>query len=474
MNTRTRFLRSVCAVGVLCVSCAAVAAPLRRPNVIVVMADDLGYADVGFQGCEDIPTPHLDSIAANGVRFTNGYVSYPVCGPSRAGFMTGRYQQRFGFERNPQYKTDDLNMGLPLSEKTIADVLKTAGYRSGIIGKWHLGAHPKLHPLNRGFDFFFGHLGGGHQYFPKELTIRDSYAARNENESYRTWILRDHEPVKISKYLTDEFSDEAVRFVERNRDKPFFLFLSYNAPHGPLQATEEYLARFPDIKDRKRKTYAAMVSALDDGVGRLLAKLGELELTDQTLLFFLSDNGGPVGKNGSNNRPLRGGKSDVWEGGIRVPFAVQWPGTIPQGVTYDHPVISLDICATAVEVAGASAARKGYLDGVNLIPFLTGESADPAHRTITIRKFDQSRFAVRRDNHKLVIPWKGGPPQLYDLSADIAETKNLAASRPEVVAMLEQVRTRWDATLIEPRFLGLIHTPEWQKRMKRNRKGTKK
>ena len=224
-----------------------------KPNLIVIMADDLGYADVGFNGSKDILTPNIDQIAENGVKFTNGYTSYSVCGPSRAGFITGRYGQRFGFERNPQYRVDNPNMGLPKTEKTIAEHLKTVGYTSGIIGKWHLGAHKSNHPLNRGFDEFFGHLGGGHTYFPKNLVLKDSYftgdhiqipneegggktwKAGAEIASYRTWIMRDHEPVKTEKYLTEEFSDEAVRFVERNKEQPCFLFLSYNAPHTPMQ-----------------------------------------------------------------------------------------------------------------------------------------------------------------------------------------------------------------------------------------------
>jgi arylsulfatase A-like enzyme len=217
-----------------------------KPNLIVVMCDDLGYADVGFNGCKEIPTPHIDSIAANGVRFSDAYVAYPVCGPSRAAFLTGRYGQRFGFERNPQYLPSDPNMGLPKEEKTIAERLKPVGYKSGIVGKWHMGAHLESHhPLNRGFDYFYGHLGGGHRFLPEELTLKDSYNITGENDSYRTWILKNHEPVPPKKYLTDEFSDEAVAFVERNQKDPFFLFLSYNAPHLPLQATDKYLGPIP-------------------------------------------------------------------------------------------------------------------------------------------------------------------------------------------------------------------------------------
>jgi arylsulfatase A-like enzyme len=448
-------------------SLAAVAAPADTPNLIVVMCDDLGYADVGFNGCRDIRTPNIDRIARNGVRCTSGYVSYPVCGPSRAGFMTGRYQQRFGFERNPQYRPQDPNMGLPKEERTFGETLKPIGYTSGIIGKWHLGAHPSNHPLNRGFDFFYGHLGGGHQYFPEELTIQNSYEAKNESESYRTWILRNHEPVPPTRYLTEEFSQAALEFITKNKDAPFFLFLSYNAPHGPLQATEEYLSRFPDIKDTKRKTYAAMVSAVDDGVGALLDKLEELELDDDTLVFFLSDNGGPETKNASDNGVLRGGKSDAWEGGFRVPFAVQWKGRLPAGVDYDAPVSSLDILATITELAGAPTEAERPLDGVNIIPYLAGETADVPHATIYLRKFDQNKYAVRQGEFKMIIPWKGGAPQLYNLQEDIGEEQDIANMHAATVQALDRVRLTWDSELIEPRFLGLIHTPEWQAKQRK-------
>jgi len=456
-NVNQRLCLLVLLVGLTAICSAAV----RPPNLIVIMADDMGYADVGFNGCKDIPTPNIDRIAKNGVHFTSGYVCYSVCGPSRAAFMTGRYGQRFGFERNPQYRPDDPNMGLPKEEKTFGDVLGPVGYTTGVIGKWHLGAHPSNHPLNRGFDFFYGHLGGGHRYFPEELTIRDSYSATNENESYRTWILRNHEPDPPKKYLTDAFSDEAVAFVERNRDHPFFLFLAYNAPHGPLQATEKYLARFPGIKNEKRRTYAAMVSALDDGVGRVLDKLEQLKLTEKTMVFFLSDNGGPEEKNGSDNGPLRGGKGSTWEGGFRVPFAMQWPGTIPAGIQYDHPVSSLDIMATIVELSGAKTDPERPLDGVNLIPYLTGVKKGVPHKAIYLRKFDNQKYTVRCGDYKLHTGWEGANPQLYNLVEDIGEQHNIADQYPEKVQQLEMLRRQWDAELVEPRFLGLIHTPEW-------------
>ena len=310
----------------------------------------------------------------------------------------------------------------------------------------------------------FGHLGGGHHYFPEQLTIKESHAAKDEKESYKTWIMRNHEPVQTTKYLTDEFSDEAVGFLERNKDKPFFLFLSYNAPHTPLQATEKYLKRFPGIKNKKRRTYAAMVSAMDDGIGRVLAKLKELELEKDTMIFFLSDNGGPENKNASDNGPLRGQKSDVWEGGFRVPFAVKWFGRLPSGVTYNHPVSALDIFATATALAKAPSDPERPLDGVNLVPYLTGENSGVPHEAIFLRKFDQQRYAVRCGDYKLVLPGTGKKPVLFNLAQDIGETKNIHPSAPEKAQELEALRRQWDAELIEPRFLGLIHTEAWKKK----------
>lgn len=458
--------KSIFALTLTALAGSLVAAERTPPNLVLILADDLGYADVGFNGCSDIPTPHIDSIASQGARLTSAYVTYSVCGPSRAGLITGRYPQRFGFERNPQYRPDDPNMGVPLSEQTIADVLVKAGYTSGIVGKWHLGAHPDLHPLNRGFDFFYGHLGGGHRYFPDELTIKDSYAAKDEEESYRTWILRDHEPVKVDKYLTDAFSDAAIEFIDNSRDKPFFLFLSYNAPHTPMQATDEYLARFPDIKDPKRRTYAAMVSAMDDGVGRVLARLGELGLDDNTLVIFLSDNGGPTQANASRNTPLRGAKSDVWEGGWRVPFALRWTGKIPAGIHYDEPVSSLDILATIADLADAPIDPERPLDGVNLIPFLKEEADAKPHKAVYLRKFDQQAYAVRMGNFKLVIPGKDKGPLLFDLRRDIAEKKNIITFKPKIAGQIDTLRLDWDAQLMEPRFLGLIHSESWKNRKK--------
>jgi len=432
----------------------------ESPNLIVIMTDDLGYADVGFNGCADIPTPNIDRIANNGIKFTNGYVAYSVCSPSRAGFITGRYGQRFGYERNAQYQPGDSLMGLPQDEATLAEVLAVCGYKSGIIGKWHLGAHISNHPLNRGFDEFFGHLGGGHSYFPENLTIEDSYSIHTERESYRTYILRNFEPVKTTGYLTDEFSNEALRFVEKYREEPFFLFLSYNAPHGPLEATEKYLARFATMDDGKRKTYAAMVSAVDDGVGALLDMLEELDLDDNTLVVFLSDNGGPETKNGSDNGILREGKGSVYEGGFHVPFAMQWKGELSPG-TYEHPVSALDIFATIAALNSAPLNPRKPLDGVNLIPFLKGDEPSMPHEAIYLRKYDDKKFAVRVGDFKIVTQNNAEKKELYNLKEDIGETTDLADRYPLKLEELDSTRIAWNEELIPPLFLGLIHRDTW-------------
>ena len=345
----------------------------NSPNLIIILADDLGYADVGFNGCKDIPTPNIDAIANNGVKFTNGYVTYPVCGPSRAGLLTGRYQDRFGFTTNPTIDPENEKAGLPLEEEMISEALKKANYNSAIIGKWHMGTHPKFHPLKRGWDYFFGFLSGGHNYFPEKLTLNDYSEVKWAYGWYSTRIMENYNRIDINNYLTDELSDAAVRYIKKQSklDQQFMVYLSYNAPHGPLQATEKYLDRFPNIIDKKRKTYAAMVSAMDDGIGRVLNTLKERNIEENTIVVFLSDNGGPIHKNASKNDPLRGKKGDLYEGGVRVPFAMQWKGNIKKGIIYKNPISSMDIMASICDLNHVK--TKNKLDGVNLIPFLKKE-----------------------------------------------------------------------------------------------------
>ena len=424
------------------------------PNLIIILADDLGNADVGFNGCKDIPTPQIDKIAERGVTFTNGYVSYCVCGPSRAGILTGRYQDRFGFSRNPLFAPNDPQMGLPLTEETLADVLKRANYKTFAIGKWHMGAHESLHPLKRGFDDFYGFLSGGHRYFPDELTLNSPYEAKAQYDGYKTKLLRNYQRVNEKEYLTDAFSREAVSYIEKNKDRPFFIYLAYNAPHTPLEATKKYLDRFQNIENKKRRTYAAMVSAIDDGVGRILAKLDELKLTENTIVVFLSDNGGPIKHNGSDNGILRGQKGDLFEGGIHVPFAMMWPAKLKAGKIYTKPVISLDIFASIIAQTKIPVKTKNPIDGVNLIPYLTGKNTKSPHQELFWRKFDNKDYAVRKGDEKLLIK-NQSEKMMFDLNKDISEKNNLASGNENRVNELFSDFNKWQSNMIAPRFLGL-------------------
>ncbi len=436
------------------------------PNVVLILADDLGYADVGFNGCQDIPTPHIDKIASRGVRCTNGYAPHPFCSPSRAGILAGRYQHRFGHENNPIFAPDDPNMGMPLEQKTMADALGAADYHCGVIGKWHLGAHESFHPLNRGFDSFYGMLGGGHVYFPEKLTID---RPTKHKHGYHTRLMRDRRRVDEAEYLTDAFSREAVDFIGRNSTEPFFLFLSYNAPHAPLQATDEYLARFQHIADGRRRTYAAMVSAVDDGVGRVLEALADEGVLEDTILVFMSDNGGPTAANASDNRPLRGFKGGPYEGGVRVPFAVRWDAVLPSGVDYHQPVSGLDIFATAAAAAGARPQADQPLDGVDLVPFLTGSATGPPHEALYWRlaggswkgKTVNGARIIRRGALKL-IRHGNDQEELYDLFEDIRESTDLRAQLRGNAQELSSSIDSWDKEMVEPRFLGLRRHDEYR------------
>ncbi len=415
------------------------------PNIVVILADDLGYGDVGFNGCLDIPTPNIDSLAANGALCTNGYATHPVCSPSRAALMTGRYQQRFGYESSPSFDTIlplNPNLGLPQTELTLAQLLKPAGYVCGAIGKWHLGFAPNLFPRQRGFDEFFGFLDAQQRY-------------------YDTWIYRDETLVKEPVYLTEAFTREGVSFINRHATEPFFLYLAYNAVHKPYdQPPEGYMERVANITNLERRLYAAMVVALDDGVGQVLETLRAQNLLENTLIFFLSDNGAP-NKTFTRNFPLRGYKGDVLEGGVRVPFAVQWTGRLPAQVVYDDMVSSLDIVATAVAAAGVALPTDRAYDGLNIVPYLAGEEVGPL-RTLFWRWFGlgpdgppgstDSIWSVRSGPLKLVLERNKSeqPPALYSLPGDLGETQDLAASQPGDVSALTQLYAQWTLDTIPP------------------------
>ena len=438
------------------------------PNVIIILADDLGYADVGFNGSKDIKTPHIDDIAKNGVVFSEGYVSYPVCGPSRAGLITGRYQDTFGFGKNPLFTPKDPNMGLPLSEQTIADMLKLSNYKTFAVGKWHLGAHESLRPMKRGFDEFFGFLTGGHRYFPHEWDLEDETKVKSQGGAYRTKLLRNEQRIEEKEYLTDALSRESVNFIERNANSPFFIYLAYNAPHGPLQATEKYLNRFQEIESKNRRTYAAMVSAMDDGIGTIISKLKEKGIYDNTIVYFLSDNGGRL-RGDSDNGELRGKKGNLFEGGIRVPFVMQWPGQIKGGQTFDKPVSSLDIFATSKAITSPKIIPKNKLHGVNLIPFLKGEKKHSPHSNLFWRNnFMQNEnelrteaSAVRSEKFKFIKNKQ--VDALYNLKKEISEQTNLKDQEKEMYDSLKNEYKRWSKTLMDPIFLGLLANDQYNK-----------
>lgn len=428
----------------------------RKPNVVFILGDDLGYCDVSMYGCKEIPTPNIDSIGKNGIKFTNAYVSAPVCSPSRAGLMTGRYQQRFGFEFNAgplQRAINTKNMGLPLTEITLAQVMKKAGYATGMVGKWHIGMNDKYFPTQRGFDEYFGFLFGANLYIdpnkPGVMTRRGDLAGGASSDSTRSPlnpIYRNMTPVNEDEYLTDAFAREAVAYIDRHQKEPFFLYAPFNAPHEPFQATRKYLDRFPNVKDERRRVYMAMVSALDDGVGAILKKLRETGLEKDTLVVFLSDNGCATYTGACTNDPLRLGKLTHLEGGFRVPFAMQWPGHLKAGVASDQVISSLDLFPTTVAIADGELPKDRVLDGVNLMPYLTGQKKTSPHEVLCWRNGPNG--AVRKGNWKL---FKGGDHYwLYDLSKDIGEQKDLAAARPEIVDQLKSEFARWEAQMKEP------------------------
>ena len=394
-----------------------------HPNIIVIISDDQGYADVGFHGSKEIITPNIDRIANNGVVFSEGYVSYAVCSPSRAGLITGRYQNRFGYTRNILLAPKDSLMGLPLTEQTLPDVLNNVDYKTKAIGKWHLGAHESLVPERRGFDEFFGFIIGGHRYFPEDLTLNDLTEARSQMDGYITRIYDNGKRIDTKKYLTEELSDNAVKFIEENSDNPFFLYLSYNAPHTPLQATEKDLERNMHIEIEKRRIYAAMVSSMDDGIGLILDKLEEKKISDNTIVIFFSDNGGVEWYNFSDNGVLRGIKGDFFEGGIRVPFVMQWPKKIKAGITYDKPIISLDVFATVASAASAEKHINNEIDGVDLLPYLTGNNSGLPHKYLYWQNRDKDIDVVRDERYKYLRI--KNDEYIFDLKNDISEETNI-------------------------------------------------
>jgi arylsulfatase A-like enzyme len=412
---------------------SAAHAQRQKPNILVILSDDVGWGEYGFQGGKDIPTPNIDSIAKNGIRFPQGYVSGPYCSPTRAGLMTGRYQTRFGHEFNSVAQ----KIGLKLSEKTIADRLKALGYSTCAVGKWHLGGKDDYRPTKRGFDEYFGTLANTPYYHPTNFV--------DSRKSNAVQPISDEQF-----YTTHEYGQRVVQFLDKQtKEKPWFVYLPFNAQHAPLQAPQKYLDRFPNIKDENRKTFAAVMAAMDDAVGQVLAKVRAMGEEENTFIVFFSDNGGPTRQTTSSNLPLRGFKSTTWEGGVRIPFSMQWKGKFLPGKTYEHPIIQLDILPTFIASAGGTVDPSWKLDGVNLLPYLTGEKSDKPHETFYWRFGKQ--WAVRHGDWKLLVGAGGsGQPELYNLTADLSESKNLASGQPDKVKELQRLYDVWNAEQAPP------------------------
>jgi arylsulfatase A-like enzyme len=400
-----------------------VAAEAAKPNIVVIVADDLGYADVLFnpQHSKEVATPNLDALAKQSVICRQGYVTAYVCSPTRTALMTGRYQQRLGL-----YTAGEAGSGVPMSETIFPQYLKPAGYVSMQIGKWHLGPTPEWSPALRGFDEVFGFLGrGAHDYF-KLSDPQDP-------------IYRGTNAVKLDGYLTDHWGREAVSFIQRNKTKPFFLYLAFNAVHAPLQAPKDEIANY-HTSNTDRNTRMAMGKVMDANIGKVIAELKSAGVWENTLLFFISDNGGPLAQSASNT-PLRGGKHQTWEGGVRVPFLVCWPGKLKPGES-QAVVSSLDILPTAMAAAGLTVPATKPLDGINILPILRGETPAPTRTLYWTGGSDEGGWwGIRSGDWKLTA--QQGKVGLFDLSKDISEKNDLAATMPEKVADLTKDMDTW-------------------------------
>lgn len=463
----------------------------NRPNVIIILADDLGQTDISLYGNKFVSTPNIDVIGKQGVIFTEAYISSPVCSPSRAGLLTGRYQQRFGHEFQPNHRylknlveyfgfkmlpkfkplspikskevpptEERLRQGMPPSEITLAELLKKFGYTCGITGKWHLGAADFSQPCSRGFDYQYGFYEAFTMYAPLTDTGIVNRPVRSDYMDVHQWrtaagrtgncaILRNCcEKMQEDKYLTDVLTDEAISFIDRNSNNPFFLYLPYNAPHSPLQAQKNYYRQFEHIKDPIKRTYAAMIKNMDDEIGRLMHYLDSTGLAENTIVFFLSDNGGAVYNGTTDNAPYRGGKLTNFEGGLRVPFMVKWKNHIKEGTVIHHPVISLDIFKTVASVIGIDLPADRIFDGVNLIPYINGENTSAPHEALYWRS--DFNKAIRKGDWKLIVNEYDNINQLYNVKTDSVELKNLYLTEKDVVNNLTKELDAWEESLIKP------------------------
>jgi arylsulfatase A-like enzyme len=435
--------------------CSASLKAVEKTNFIIILTDDMGYGDVGFTGSKDAQTPQIDKLAKSGTIFTQAYAAASVCGPSRCGLITGRYQQKFGIFTNGH-----ADKGLPKNQLMISQLLKSEGYTTGIIGKWHMGSKKGNLPNDRGFDHFYGFHYGAHDYYEASSQL-------NPKKKNTAPIYRNGESINFKKgsYLTEELSREACDFISSNKEKTFFLYLAYNGIHSPWQAPQKYLDRIEGVENEYRKLLLAMTLAVDDGVGQIVETLKKAGIDKKTAIFFMADNGTPKIGNKSPNSGvtrmsstlgLRGYKGDSYEGGIRVPCFMYWPQALPSGVKYTKPVISQDIVSTITSYVGI--APKNKLDGVNLIPYLNNKEADRPHENLYwYREGKPHDFAIRHRDWKLTFNDQEGTsktfleresmkPMLFNLADDPYETTDLKDKYPEKFKELLTLYKKWRAS----------------------------
>lgn len=462
---KRRFLLPVVlGAAVLCSFTGKKPAPNRPPNVIVILADDLGYSDLQAYGNKKVRTPNIDGLGKSGVRFTTAYAAAPICSPSRAGLITGRSQVRFGYEFMPDGSGANQN-GLPASELTLAQLLHAQGYATGVVGKWHLGTGDGFYPDQKGFDYSYYFQAGLSPYTEGELDtskyvgIRAPWALTDKiawmPRKGATAIREGREVVKDTGYLTFSLADKASQFIQAHKDKPYFLYLTFNAPHDPFQVPKAYYNRITTEKDSLKRIYYGMIEALDDAVGQVLAQVKASGEEDNTIIFFTSDNGGASYTRATDNYPLRGGKCTHFEGGVSVPFFVRYPGHIASGVTSAQEITSLDIFATAAALANAALPADRTYDGVNLVPFLQkGSLSKHPHDTFVWRSGFSK--AYRSGNWKLVVNEHDKKEWLFDLSKDREEKNDLSGSHPKELKELKEALKKYEETQ--------VHIPLWESR----------
>lgn len=469
------------------------------PNIIIIMADDLGKTDISLYGSPPIQTPNIDSIGLKGMTFTEGYITSPICAPSRAGMLTGRYQQRFGFEYQPhdRYPKNRIEMlvykhliatgdwlvadqvefpafqeivknGMPPSEIMLSEILQHKGYQTGIAGKWHLGSGDHAIPINRGFDYQYGFYEA-YSLYMLDTSHKDVVNQRHKDfsdpfiwgkgRSGNCAIRRNDEVIDEKFYLTDRIAEEANQFISENKDGPFFLYVPFLAPHTPFQATKAYFDKLDHIEDRNKRVYNAMIWQLDDAVGSIISHLETNGLMENTVIFFLSDNGGATYTEATDNAPLKGGKFTNFEGGLNIPFMVRWDGKIGYGTRYSEPIISMDIFTTALDLAQVNYVGDRPLDGSSLLPIFQDSIAAPLHQSLCWRS--GYNRAIRTGDWKLITDGLSGNHALYNVKDDKEERNNRYNSEPEIVKQLQLQHAQWESEMMDPQWPRVMDYRWW-------------